>query len=214
MLVYERCRTMRNLIILGILALLVVGCVSVPGTSPPATSPTTQPATSCTNVSEEVPIITQNCQNVSDTQHVCVNRQLEYSSNILPNVNLCVDGGACTDEPIQNCPSPCEKIMTSCKMVIKNKEPLQPGSWTVDANFTLNNAGFDKGPMSQTIAANSSAEFDFYEIYAAGSPVSTATCSIAVSSVPTIEDCHDVTTMKTLCTNVSSTQTVEKQVCS
>lgn len=137
---------------------------------------------------------------------------LQFKVTELPKVNLCVADGPCVGYDLGTCPT-CSKAMTRCVMVIENQDATATGTWTVGANFTLGAFGFNKDPISQTIGPNQTATFDFHQIYVVSQPITSATCTLAVTDNPVIDDCHQETRTKTECQNVTTQQLVQKQVC-
>ena len=202
---------MKKLMIIGLLLILAFGCVTQPATTPPETKPPVTQKT-CHNVTELVPITTQECGNVSYSEEVCANRKLSYVATREPKVDLCIVDGPCVGNPLGECPG-CSKAMTRCVLIIHNEEAQKSGTWTATANFTLGSAGFNKEPITQTIAANESEMFDFFQIYTPGSPTNSASCTIAVTGEPVIEDCIQEMRTKTECTNVTRNNTNTREVC-
>ncbi len=200
-------------IVLGIIALLLAaGCIQVPSGGTPSQQPPPAPTQTCRNVTTVTPVITEQCGNVSYTIPVCTLRKLNYSTSLRAKVDLCISDGPCNGQPLGQCEG-CTSAMSRCVMDIKNNEPLQSGTWTVGANYTLGTAGFIKDPITATIDPNSSFAFDFHQIYNPGSPINSADCLLQVIKEPTIEDCHQETRTRVDCANVTSNSTTTTQVC-
>jgi hypothetical protein len=98
-------------------------------------------------------------------------------------------------------------------LMIQNLESQYPGTWSVDANYTIKDYGFNKEPITHTIGANTSQVFDFNQIYNPGNPITSAICTLVVSVEPIIQECVEVTRAKTECKNVTKTVTTQQQVC-
>ncbi len=204
---------MRIILLAGLFAILIIaGCVSTPsegGQTPPPSQPGGK---TCRTVTEEVPVVKEECGPVSYTEQVCGIRKLNYSFKLLPKVDLCIGDGSCTGNPLGDCQA-CSKAMTRCIMEITNLEPQKTGLWSVGANYTLGSAGFLKDPIIHTIGPNQTAQFDFNQIYTPGQPINSASCSLFVLSEPTIEDCHEETRSRQDCRNVTRTTQVQREVC-
>ncbi len=203
---------MRFPVLLGLLAvLLAAGCVQMPSTSPTNQPPTT-PVQVCRNVTTVTPVTQLECGNVSYTVPVCQLRTLNYTSTRNPNVDLCIGDGPCTGSPLSQCQT-CSQAMTRCVMVIRNNEPVESGTWSVAANFTLGSAGFIKDPITETIPPNGSFAFDFSQIYTVGNPINSAVCNLWIVKEPTIQDCHQETRTRVDCNNVTTNTSSTSQVC-
>lgn len=203
---------------LSVLAVIVVmlfiaGCASPPqGQTPPTTPPTTTPTKTCRTVVDQIPYTDTRCGDVSYTEPVCGLRKLNYSTILLPEVDICMIDGPCAGSELSECQH-CTKAMTRCVMVIKNEEPVQSGQWSVGANYTLGNAMFLKDPITLTIEANHTAAFDFNQIYELGEPANSASCKLFVVKEPTIIDCVQQTKSKYECQNVTMYRNESRQVC-
>jgi hypothetical protein len=188
--------------------LLAAGCtgISVPSQEQaPA-------AASCRNVTEQKPVVSEQCSQVQSTEQVCGLRKLPYTVASPPKLDICIIDGDCVGKPLSQCPG-CTTAMTRCTLIIKNDDPQKSGTWKVGANFTLLKSGFNKDPISITIRPNETAAFDFQQIYGPGDPVNSATCNISISEEAVVEDCHQETRPKTECRNVTTMTTVSRQVC-
>ncbi len=204
---------LRYPVLFGLLAiLLIAGCIQAPTQTPPATQPTPTPVQTCRNVTTYTPVTQLVCGNVSYTVPVCELRKLNYTISMKPKVDLCIGDGSCTGSPLGQCQT-CSSAMSRCVMEIKNNEPVDSGSWTVAANFTLGNAGFIKDPITEVIPPNGSFAFDFNQIYTPGDPISSANCNLWVSKEPTIQDCHQETRTRIDCNNVTTNTSSTTQVC-
>lgn len=197
--------------ILIISALFIAGCIEAP-VLPEPLKPATKPSVTCRNVTEQVPITKEECSDVSYTEQVCVKRKLNYTKSLSVPSHLCIGDGKCVGEPLSECTF-CTKAMTRCIMTITNKDPKRTGTWTVKANYTLGNSGFEKEGITKIIGPNESATFDFHQIYIPGYPTFSATCILFVADEPVIDECHEETSLKKVCKNVTSYTTREKQVC-
>jgi len=205
---------LRYLILTGIFAiLLLAGCVSPPQevTPEPQPEPPTHEET-CRMVDEYVPVVTEQCGPVEYTEEVCGQRTLKFTATELPKVNLCVADGPCVGYELSTCKT-CSKAMTRCTMVIENEDATASGTWTVAANFTLGDSGFNREPITQTIGPGQTATFDFQQIYVLSYPITSAGCDLAASDAPIIEDCHQETRTRTVCENVTTQKTVQREVC-
>jgi hypothetical protein len=202
---------LRYLIVLGLFfVLLAAGCVE-----PPVLAPEEEPEekeVTCRTVTEDVPTVDVVCEDVEFTEEVCGKRELKYSVTNLPKVDLCVRDGPCVGLPLRNCTG-CSKAMTRCVLLVKNEDPEESGSWSVSANYSVKGAGFIKEPITQVISPNESFAFDFFQIYVPDQPITSATCNLAVSDFPVIDDCHEETTLQQVCKNITSTRQVQKEVC-
>jgi hypothetical protein len=163
-------------------------------------------------VDSYVPVVTEECGPVSYTEEVCGQRELEFIAIELPRVNLCVGDGPCVGNDLGECVT-CSMAMTRCVMVIENTDAEKFGTWTVAANFTLGDSGFNREPITQTIGPNQTGTFDFQQIYAVNYPVTSAECHLAVSDAPIIDDCHGETRTKIECQNVTTQQKIQTEVC-
>jgi hypothetical protein len=204
---------LRFLTIAGIFALLLIaGCVSPPSEVP--SNQTTPPAqqSNCHMESQQVPVTKEECGPVQFTEQVCGIRKLNYTATELPKVDLCIADGPCSGNPISTCQI-CSKAMTRCVLVIKNEEETAAGTWTVAANYTLGSNGFNKDPISKTIAPGESFAFDFNQFYGVSKPITTASCKLVVTAEPTVNDCHGETRSRSECTNVTTYEEVQKEVC-
>ncbi|MDD5171941.1 MAG: hypothetical protein PHF60_02800 [Candidatus ainarchaeum sp.] len=159
-----------------------------------------------------IPVVSEECDNVSYTEQVCGQRALPYAVVELPKVELCVGDGPCVGNDLGEC-STCSTAMTRCVWVIENKDATGTGTWTVAANFTLGDSGFNREPISQTIGPNQTGTFDFQQIYQVNYPVTSAECHLAVSDAPIIDDCHEETRTKVECQNVTIQELVQTEVC-
>ncbi len=201
---------MRYLILLGIIAIFLVGCagpIELPPEQPPG-----EEERRCTTVTEQVPFIEEECANVSYTEQVCERKKLQYTSTSLPRVDLCISEGPCSGKPLSECPG-CLNAMTRCQLVLTNNDESKSGSWTVGADFTIGNFGFVKDPITHTIGPKESATFDFHQIYNPGYPINSALCELYVLKEPVVDVCHEETRTRHECTNVTKYTTVEKEVC-
>ncbi len=205
---------MRYFILAGLFAILMLaGCVTPPQqviTPPQNQTPTHQET--CRMVDQSVPVVTEQCGNVSYTEQVCGKRELPFTVVELPSVNLCVADGPCVGHDLGECKT-CTKAMTRCVWAIENKDPAATGTWTVGANFTLGAFGFNKDPISQTIAPNQTATFDFFQMYMVSQPITSAVCHLAVAETAIVDDCHGETRQAVECQNVTTQKTVQTQVC-
>lgn len=188
--------------------LLFAGCVT-PTEQTPLTPPKQQ---FCLNVSQTVPVTEEICEEVSYTDEVCGIRKLPYTYTDIPRVDLCIGDGSCTGSPLSECRQ-CSSAMTRCIKVINNEDTKAAGTWTVAATFSFGTAGFNKDPVTATIQPNSSYAFDFYQIYAPGSPPSSASCTLTVTQAASVNDCHQETRTVTECANVTRFVSVEREVC-
>jgi hypothetical protein len=192
--------------------LLAAGCVSTPGgEQPPAQAGSGQNKT-CRTVVDEVPDVKEQCSNASFSEQSCSIRKLNYTATTLPRVDLCISDSPCMGKPLGECIG-CAKAMSRCVLRVQSLETLKTGTWSVAANFSVGNSGFNKDPISHPIGPNQSADFDFSQIYTTDYSTGSASCSLAVVAEPTIEDCVQVTRMKTECHNVTGTKSVTRQVC-
>ena len=190
--------------------LLVAGCVSPP-TVEQQKPPVTQPR-QCTNITENVPVTLEECDNVSITEQVCGVRTLPYRSVDPPKVDLCIADGPCVGNPLGSCQA-CSKAMTRCMRIITNEDSKASGTWILVANFTFGSSGFNKEPITATIRPNESYTFDFYQIYVPGYPLNSATCTIYMVDEARVDDCHDETRLVTQCQNLTRTVPVQREVC-
>ncbi len=163
-------------------------------------------------VVDEVPETKEQCSDVSFTEPSCGVRLLNYSITRLPKVDLCISDGECLGKPLGDCQN-CVKAMTRCVMRVQSLEPQKTGTWSVGANFSFVNYGFEKEPITRTIGPNQSADFDFNQIYTVNYPVNSAVCNLAVISEPLIEECVQVSRTRTDCRNVTTTKSVPREVC-
>jgi hypothetical protein len=199
--------------IIGILAFLVIaGCTTTPESKPPEQKPQPQKNQTCRTVTEEVPVVKEECGEVAYTEQVCSMRKLNYTQKMLPKVDLCISDGVCTGKPLGDCQG-CAKAMTRCILQITNLESEKSGTWSVGANYTMGTFGFNKDPISHSIGPNQTSDFDFNQIYTPGFPISSATCTLAVVSEPSAEECIGHTRTTTECRNVTKTESVSKEVC-
>ncbi len=204
---------MRIIFVLGILAfLMVAGCTTTPLSKPPDQKPPVEENETCRTVTEQVPVVKEECGEVAYTEDVCSMRKLNYTVRMLPVTDLCISDGVCTGKPLGDCQQ-CTKAMTRCVMQITNEEHEKSGTWSVGANYTMGNFGFEKDPITHTLAPNETVDFDFNQIYMPGFPISSAICTLAVVSEPSAETCIGHTRTTTECRNVTKTETVEKEVC-
>lgn len=192
--------------------LFIAGCASPPQAQPPGPSPTPAPTKTCRTVTTQVPFTETKCGDITYIEPVCGLRKLNYTVTLLPKVDLCTIDGPCAGEELSQCQH-CTKAMTRCVMVIQNEEPVQSGEWKVAANFTLQNAAFNKDPISMTIEANQTAAFDFHQIYDLGQPINSASCELKVMQEPTVQDCVQQQKTKYECQNVTSMRNESRQVC-
>lgn len=194
--------------------LLAAGCTSPPAqTQGGEKTPGGATQQTCTMVSEQVPVTTQECTNISLTEQVCGKKTLQYTQTLRPRVDLCIGDGPCVGMAIGDCPATCNKIMTRCVLDITNQDPLLSGTWTVGANFTLKNSAFIKDPVTKTIGPNQSFAFDFFQMYSTMVPMSTADCNLYVIKEAVVDDCHEETHLDRKCENVTSFETRQRQVC-
>ena len=204
---------MRYLIIFALLAaLLMAGCAGPPMELVPGPGPEEEEEPVCRTVTEEVPVTEELCEEISYTEETCEKRALEYTATRLPKTDLCIEDSYCVGEPLTDCPG-CSKAMTRCILKIKNEDPEKAGTWTVKADYTLGNYGFEKEPITKTIQPGEEFSFDFNQIYIPGTPVFSASCEVYVSEEPVIDDCHDETRTMFECENVTTMETVETEVC-
>ncbi|MDD5339848.1 MAG: hypothetical protein PHV13_01220 [Candidatus ainarchaeum sp.] len=200
---------MRSFMLLGIFAMLLFAGCTMPAV-PLITNNQTQQT--CHMVTEQKPVTTEQCGEVSTTEQVCGIRKLPYDATVLPRIDLCILDGMCVGKPLSDCPA-CSNAMTRCTLIIENEDPQKSGTWTVGANYTLRNSGFNKDPITATIKPNETFAFDFQQMYVPGDPVTSAICNIYILSEATVDDCHDETRTKSECRNVTTMSTVQRQVC-
>lgn len=199
---------MRTLVLFGVLTmLLLAGCAA-----PLLPSGQAAPNTTCRIVIEQKPVTTEQCGDVSTTEQVCGLRELPSKVIMLPKIDLCIIDGDCVGKPLSQCPV-CTTAMSRCTLVIENQDPQASGTWTVTANYTIGNAGFNKEPITATIKPNESYSFDYQQIYAPGYPTNSANCNISVISKATVNDCHGETRTARECKNVTVNASVQTQVC-
>lgn len=205
---------MKFLFVMSIMAfLLIAGCTtSLPSTKPESQTPQPSKTQTCRTVTEQVPVTKEECGEVAYTEQVCNVRKLNYTQTSLPRTDLCISDGACLGKPLSECPN-CVKAMTRCVLRITNTEKEKSGTWSVGANYTLGSFGFQKDPISHTIGPGESADFDFNQIYTLSYPVSSATCDVAIMTVPTMEECVGQTKTTNECKNVTKTEAVSREVC-
>ncbi len=98
-------------------------------------------------------------------------------------------------------------------MTIKNEDLVNAGTWKMGANFTLPAGAFIKDPISIMIPPNSSAVFDFYQIYWLDQPINSAVCNLYILDVPTVNDCVQVAKTRNECRNVTTMVTTTREVC-
>ena len=196
-------------ILLIVAALMVFGCV---GQSPiPMEQPET-PEKQCRIIQEIVPVVVEECGEISYTEHECGRRNLTFEIIEIPATHFCaLSDETCGGGPLANCSS-CRKAMTRCSLKIKNTNG-KPGEWTVGANFSIYNAVFAREPITATIDPNETYTFDFQQFYDPGDPISSATCNIFIIKPAILEDCQEVTRTKYECVNVTKMTTVDKEVC-
>jgi hypothetical protein len=192
--------------------LVVSGCISPPAGQQGNPQPNQTANKTCRTVIDEVPDTKEQCGDITFSEPVCNMRNLNYSVTRPPKVDLCISDGVCLGKPLGDCQG-CAKAMTRCILQVHNTESQKTGSWTVGANFSIGNFGFNKDPITRTIGPNQTADFDFNQIYTPDYPINSASCSLAVISEPTIEDCIQVTRTKTECRNVTSTTKIQREVC-
>lgn len=204
---------MKFIFVMSILAfLLIAGCTTAPESKPEAQNPQPPKNQTCRTVTEQVPVVAEECGEVAYTEQVCDIRKLNFTQTSLTKVDLCISDSVCMGKPLVECPN-CVKAMTRCVLQIRNTETEKTGTWTVGANYTMGNFGFDKDPISHSIKPGESADFDFNQIYTLAYPVSSANCDLRITSVPTIEECVGHTRTTTECKNVTKTEAVSKEVC-
>lgn len=205
---------MRNIIILGLLiTLLMAGCVQPPVVTPQEQEQVEeQEEEVCSTITEDVPTVVEVCEDVEYTDQVCGKRELDYTVTNVPKVDLCVRDGPCVGLPLRNCTS-CSKAMTRCVLIVKNDDLKKSGTWSVSADYSVQGAGFIKEPIAQEIRPNESFAFDFFQIYVPEQPLTSATCKLWVDKAPVIDDCHEETTIKEVCENVTTVDKVTKTVC-
>jgi hypothetical protein len=201
---------LKYLILLTALMVLVAGCTLPVGTQ--EQKPADEKNQTCTTVSQLVPSTEEKCSNITYTEPVCQRRKLNYTTNALDQIDLCSSDGACTGKPINECYT-CTKALTRCQLVIKNLDGKRQGTWTAGANFTLKSGGFVKDPVTISIGPNESEIFDFQQIYVPDSLRYPAICKVYVLDVPTVEDCHEETRTRRVCSNVTEYKSVDKKVC-
>ena len=189
-------------------ALLVAGCL-VPPDMPFVPK---EPEKECRTVTEEVPVVEEECGDVSYTEQVCELRDLRYTATELPVTHLCISDGVCNGQPLGDCQG-CSQAMSRCVLQIKNEETQKSGSWTVGANYSLGNSGFIKDPITATIGPGEVYSFDFNQIYNPGQPINSASCVLFVISDPILEECHEVTRTRQECNDVTNVRIIEREVC-
>jgi hypothetical protein len=202
------------MILSTIAVLLLAGCISNPSLPLQPLQPFNQSLTGpvCHNVSHQVSYVEPVCNDVSVTTQVCGSRALSYDLVNVTPIHLCVSDGNCSGRALGECRE-CTMAMTRCGVIITNNDLKSSGTWVVDANFTVSGGGFNMNPVTKTIAPNQSSEFDFQQMYAPGSPPSSAVCNVALSSASTVNDCHDETRTTSECKDVTFYNTTVSQVC-
>lgn len=191
-------------------ALFLAGCVSPPEGMPFV--PAGPEEKVCRTVSEEVPVVEQQCGDVSYTEQVCDIRELNYTSNMLPPTHLCISDTGCNGMQLGDCQG-CAQAMTRCVLQITNTETQKTGTWKVGANYSLGTSGFIKDPITHTIEPGETASFDFNQIYNPGQPINSASCQLFIISKPKIEECHEETRSREECKDITTTKIVEREVC-
>ncbi|MBD3210559.1 hypothetical protein GF318_04225 [Candidatus Micrarchaeota archaeon] len=199
------------ILMVTVLVMFLAGCNGVPAAPEMQEGEEDESGLQCRNVTEEIPVVEEICEEVSYTEEVCGIRKLEYAATELPKVDLCVRDGPCVGEPLKNCPD-CDKAMSRCVLVITNEDDKE-GTWEVGANYTIGAFGFNKEPVSHSIKPNESFAFDFNQLYAPGKPINSARCELFIMEEPMIDDCHDETRTVLECRNVTNIETVVTEVC-
>ena len=198
-------------IILIMTMLLAFGCIEIPVSQGPG--PEEQaPEKVCRTVHEEVPTEMEECGEVSYTEEVCEKRTLNYSINKPPIIHLCQIDGDCGGKPLSECRT-CAKAMTRCSIELTNEEENKAGTWSVSANFYVDDAIFKRDPVTKTVEPGETVQFDFQHFYVPGDPIDSATCQLDVVKEAVIDDCYDVTRTRTECSNVTKITIVQKEVC-
>ncbi|HSB46525.1 MAG TPA: hypothetical protein VLD37_00815 [Candidatus Bilamarchaeum sp.] len=205
---------MRFAFVFALMAMVfLAGCTSQIPSLPPGQNGTSTPGKTCHMESSKVPVTKEECGPVSYTEPVCGLRKLNYSMGQVAKIDLCIADTGCTGAPLGDCQA-CTKAMTRCVLTIKNEEPQKSGVWKVGANYSLSQTiAFIKDPITKEIRPNESFAFDFNQIYNPGQPINSADCSLFVTEEPYSQDCHDETRTRNECKNVTTTETVQTQVC-
>ena len=120
--------------------------------------------------------------------------------------------GSCFGQNPQFC-TPCDSATTRCIMNITNNENVNSGQWFVGANFTWLKVVTTKVPISKEIRPGQQDSFDFSQIYNPGLHGDVAICSVYITQVPQISDCHQETRQRTDCQNVTTYRNVSREVC-
>lgn len=188
---------------------MIFGCVSETPAQPQGTSQVQQ---NCRIVQETVPVVVEECGDISYTEQVCERRNLLFETVETAPIHICaLSSEICGGAPLSSCAS-CRNAMTRCSMYIKNTNS-KTGQWTVGANFSIRNAVFAREPVTKTIAPNETILFDFQQFYDPGEPINSASCKIFIISPAILDDCREITRTKLDCVNVTKMATVEKEVC-
>lgn len=195
--------------------LIFAGCIDMNGAMEPWTPEEVEPVEKCRTVTEEIPYVEEECNDITYSEEECEFRALEYTSGDMVIVDLCIEGQPeCIGADLGGCINKCTRAMKRCRMDITNNDEDYEGTWTFGATFSYDGASFIKNPQSAEIAPGKTHTFDFTQIYDVGSQNPTmATCTLTVVYEAIVKDCRMVTREAVECKNVTKTRIVEREIC-
>lgn len=203
-------------IVLGLsLFLVLFGCLTPEATPPPPGVPTPQSPSlpGCKMVTITEPYQVTECWNLTFTEEVCDRKALEYAVSAVHTLDLCTQDSDCVGKQLVECPRTCEGAMKRCRMNVTNLDDANAGVWVAQANFTIDNLGFEKEPTSAFILPGETFTFDYTQLYKLGLYGSSMECTMGLVSTPVAEVCHLEGRETTQCDEVTRYKTVEREVC-
>ena len=202
----------------AIMLILIAGCIQTPEVGVVNGAQTTGSGTSsipeCKTAYVEEPYTVEECKNVTYTEPVCKEKELEYTAGPIVKTDLCTADSDCTGKTlIGECIYQCSGAMKRCRMNITNNDPQLTGTWVLGATFSYSDASFVKNPQTITIKPGQTATFDFEQLYQLDQKYNIASCTVYVLHPTVVDECINVVKTEMLCENVTKTRIVQEEVC-
>jgi len=204
----------------AIMLILIAGCIQTPevglanGAQSTGSTSGSSAVSDCRVVYVEEPYTVEECRNITYTERVCQEKELEYTAGPIEKTDLCTADGGCTGkELLGECLYQCSGAMKRCRMNITNNDPKLTGTWVVGATFSYGGAAFVKNPQTLIIKPGETRTFDFEQLYQLDQKYNIASCSVYVMHPTLADECIDVVNTDRVCENVTKTRIVQEEIC-
>lgn len=210
--------TLKNYMLFGLIVLasslaVLFGCIELPLLSSSETAATNGKGQNCTIIYEEEFYPAVACENLSVATQECSREELLYTAGQVQEYDICMAGNGCAGKNLDECIDKCTRANKRCVLEITNNDNVS-GTWTVGATFIQGKAVYVKDPQTKEIEPGKNGQFDFVQIYSIEpGKVTTTTCTVAVLYPAYAEECRIITRVTELCSNVTETRIIEKEVC-